>query len=268
MSERLDLKERKLPKNIVNKLVDILKKLGYKTQILEDEEELYVIWKSNEGYYYFASYYSPEYEFFDTTFSTNFRIGYVFMDYMFFDFSIKLPVNKRKISSVMNKVNMKIFKTYTAKKITDFLSDSDTYFQMWKQRCFIEKVSREANDLVEMLKLHGYKPEIIETDYEVFVTWKTDIGLYVIADVYFFALKKFQKIENMALGYLTKGNNTAYLGFYEGLKYPVEIDNIIHYCNLLNKYYLRDIKENSKGMFRINEQDYAYNMWKKDMLKK
>ena len=268
MSEELDLKERKLPKSIVDKLIDILTELGYKIQILEDEEELYVIWKSNEGHYYFASYYSPKFDFFDTTFSTNFRIGYLFMDYMFFDFSIVPPVNKREIISVINKMNKLINKKYNTEEITKFLSNSDTCFQMWKQRCFIEKVSREANDLVEMLKLHGYKPEIIETDYEVFVAWKTNIGLYVITDVYFFVLKKFQKIENMSLGYLTKGNNTAYLGFYEGLKYPVEIDNIIHYCNLLNEYYLRDIKENSKGMFCISEQDYAYNMWKKDMLKK
>lgn len=259
MSEDLYFEPIKIPKNIVDDLINTLSDLGYKAQILEDEKELYIIWRSDDGHYYCATDYFP----FNSRKPNAIAIGYLYNDDIIFDFQTKLPIDKKKIISTMEESNKEINETYSADDITKFLSNSDTYFQMWKQRCFVERKSKEAKYLEKTLKSLGYTPERLDSGGRLYVAWKTNFGIYIVAGIYDWTVgihaKTYSKVNLFSL-YLLNNLECKYsLNFIEGMHYPANIDNVKEGIALTEF----DYKEFCGSFCPINKQDKAYEKWKK-----
>ncbi|GEM_PF-3257441 len=123
------MKPEKIPKKIVDDLVNTLNDLGYKTEILESTDDLYVIWKSNDGYYFCASDYFPKRRDIPSIIGS----GYLYMDSMLFCCPIDVPISKDNVAYIINELKKNIAKLYDEKNIAKFLLNSDKYFEKWKK---------------------------------------------------------------------------------------------------------------------------------------
>ena len=166
----------------------------------------------------------------------------------------------------MEESNEEINETYSADDITKFLSNSDTYFQMWKKRCFVERKSKEAKYLEKTLKLLGYIPERLDSGGRLYVAWKTNFGIYIVAGIYDWTVgihaKTYSKVNSFSLYLLNHPECKYNLDFIDGMHYPTNINNVKESIARAEFYY-----KESRGLFcPINKQDEAYEKLKKDML--
>lgn len=123
------MKPEKIPKKIVNDLVNTLNDLGYKTEVLKNTNDLYVVWKSNDGYYFCASDYFPK----RSDIPAIIGSGYLYMDSMLFCCPIDVPISKDNVAYIINELKKNIAKLYDEKNIVKFLLNSDKYFEKWKK---------------------------------------------------------------------------------------------------------------------------------------
>lgn len=126
------MKPEKIPKKIVNDLVNTLNDLGYKTEVLESTDDLYVVWKSNDGYYFCASDYIK----YNTNATKIIGSGYLDTEGMWFCCPIEVPINKKNITYIVNELKKNMRESFNEKNIESFLSNSDDYFKIWKRRNF------------------------------------------------------------------------------------------------------------------------------------
>ena len=137
---------------------------------------------------------------------------------------------------------------------------------MWKQRCFVEKISREADDLEKILKSLGYTPERFMYYDSLCVAWKTSLGIYIFADIYGWTIGNYSKMysrpECFSLGLLSPIEFGGGIGFFDILNYPTNINNVKESIAHVEFYY----KESCDSFCPINKQDEAYEKFKKDML--